>query len=1052
MFSNYIVNQFKSTLLKETQRCISWRKSSFELSSEFINSFKKKSSPFENNGLAELVYKRTYAREKETIVDTLGRVVSGTIKMLDAHAQMTPDVSKEYRDAGFQQALAQEIFEAMHAFKFLPPGRGLWAMGSRITDETHLFAALNNCGFVSTKDLQKDPIAPFAFLMDASMLGVGVGFDTMGAGSIYILTQNTWKPSFEFVIPDSREGWVEGLRLLLLHFFVPGHALPKFNYSLIRPAGMPIKGFGGVSSGYVPLKYAFDMIEITLEKSRGRPISVTNIVDIMNVIGKCVVSGNVRRSAEVAFGSADSEEFLDLKNYEKNPERKDFGWSSNNSIIGKLGMDYKPIAERIITNGEPGIYWLDNARNFSRMNGVVDHRDHLASGSNPCVDANTIIFTLDGPRRVRNLIGEKFKVFVDNRSYTCKKGFFSTGIKNIFTLKTKEGHSLNVTENHKILVKPSDYSEPVWVEAKDLRKGNRLVLNNTSKICFTDKYNIKNKGWVGNGSFLDGWLVAMLSYAGVRLKADSFAAIQIKKQDSELINLVAGVLERSHVSFDMVKKRDIVRFSSQHLTNLWLDYGVSPFQVPSFDILCDTSSQFQSGYICGMFDVAGTIDGDVKSNGYLTVSFDQEALAKNMQTMLLYRGVHSSIAKKKLPTQKDYYQEDGIIHEVDIETVKFVLTIKTEFIQFLDHANVFLRRSTNPVFIKRFPVRKSNYASPTFEVVFESLTFSHEAAVYDCTVEEIHRFGANGIVVHNCLEQTLESYELCCLVETFPVKHTNLKDYLRTLELALLYAKIVTLGPTHWKKTNEVMKRNRRIGVSMTGITQFISQRSLAELHSWCVNGYSRLTYHDRVISSQLAVDTSIKLSSVKPSGTVSLLANTTPGIHYPISQYYIRRVRIPSNSPLVKPLIDAGYHVEDALDGMEGTTKVVEFPVSVSDKNIPAVSEVSMWEQLSLAAFMQKYWADNSVSATVTFNPDNVSTSELARAIDVFQYQLKGISFLPDVPSGAYPQMPYEKIDQSTYSELISKIKPVYWGGESENFVEVKTHAFCDNDTCALP
>ena len=63
-----------------------------------------------------------------------------------------------------------------------------------------------------------------------------------------------------------------------------------------------------------------------------------------------------------------------------------------------------------------------------------------------------------------------------------------------------------------------------------------------------------------------------------------------------------------------------------------------------------------------------------------------------------------------------------------------------------------------------------------------------------------------------CVEQSLESYELCTLVETFPNNHENLDDFLRTLKFAYLYAKTVTLGKTHWAESNKVVLRNRRIG------------------------------------------------------------------------------------------------------------------------------------------------------------------------------------------------------------------------------------------------
>lgn len=72
-------------------------------------------------------------------------------------------------------------YDRIFNMKFLPPGRGLWAMGSPITEDRQLYAALNNCAFVSTSNLRDGPARPFCFLMDAAMLGVGVGFDTAGA-------------------------------------------------------------------------------------------------------------------------------------------------------------------------------------------------------------------------------------------------------------------------------------------------------------------------------------------------------------------------------------------------------------------------------------------------------------------------------------------------------------------------------------------------------------------------------------------------------------------------------------------------------------------------------------------------------------------------------------------------------------------------------------------------------------------------------------------------------------------------------------------------------
>ena len=202
--------------------------------------------------------------------------------------------------------------------------------------------------------------------MDASMLGVGVGFDTKGAGEIIVKGVQKKRDEQVFEIPDTREGWVESLKLLLESYF-HGTAPIEFDYARIRPAGEPISGFGGVASGYEPLAEVHKDIREVLEKNNGKPITITTIVDIMNLIGKCVVAGNVRRTAEIVFGDPNSEEYLDLKNYEVNPHRDQYGWTSNNSIFAELGMDYTEASKRIVLNGEPGFAWLDNMRKYSRM-------------------------------------------------------------------------------------------------------------------------------------------------------------------------------------------------------------------------------------------------------------------------------------------------------------------------------------------------------------------------------------------------------------------------------------------------------------------------------------------------------------------------------------------------------------------------------------------------------------------------------------------------------------------------------------------------------------
>ena len=136
----------------------------------------------------------------------------------------------------------------------------------------------------------------------------------------------------------------------------------EMDYSQIRAAGIPLKTFGGQSSGPGPLKHMQELLrekfQMKLQKGDVK-VGSRDIVDIMNIIGKCVVAGNIRRVAEIALGEANDSEFIHLKDYQKNPDRMEYGWVSNNSIYAQIGMDYTEVQESIIKNGgEPGLCWL----------------------------------------------------------------------------------------------------------------------------------------------------------------------------------------------------------------------------------------------------------------------------------------------------------------------------------------------------------------------------------------------------------------------------------------------------------------------------------------------------------------------------------------------------------------------------------------------------------------------------------------------------------------------------------------------------------------------
>lgn len=157
----------------------------------------------------------------------------------------------------------------------------------------------------------------------------------------------------------------------------------------------------------------------------------------------------------------------------------------------------------------------------------------------------------------------------------------------------------------------------------------------------------------------------------------------------------------------------------------------------------------------------------------------------------------------------------------------------------------------------------------------------------------------------------------------------------------------------------------------------------------------------------------------------------------------------MPRGSYLLERLIKAGYHLEPCIMCPE-TTVVVEFPVCAG-QHIRTTRDVTMWEQLSLAAFMQRYWADNQVSATITFDPD-IEGPHIANALNYFQYQLKGISFLPRLTDNSiYKQIPYEGITKEQYESICLKInKQISLStGKEVIATDEDNMTYCDNDKC---
>lgn len=339
---------------------------------------------FGYNGFGQFIFYRTYSRLKpdgsqESWADVVIRVTEGTFSIRKDWYRR----NKIEWDEGYWQSYAKDFAISMFKMEWLPPGRGLWAMGTPFVYSRGSMA-LYNCAYtrLDAQTLDND----IHWTMDGLMNGVGVGF---GPVRDELVAHDPGKATYDYVIPDTREGWCDATSHLVRSFLNPESPRPHLIYDKIRAAGEPIRGFGGVASGPEPLKELHEgIIESFYEYLDSSEYDVVRLkTDLANRVGCCVVAGNVRRSAEIALAPIKDPVFMDLKDYTKYPDRAAFGWMSNNSVILESDEDFNRIGEiasRVIHNGEPGYV---NLRNFKvgRVGKDMDGlREDKAIGINPC--------------------------------------------------------------------------------------------------------------------------------------------------------------------------------------------------------------------------------------------------------------------------------------------------------------------------------------------------------------------------------------------------------------------------------------------------------------------------------------------------------------------------------------------------------------------------------------------------------------------------------------------------------------------------------------------
>jgi ribonucleoside-triphosphate reductase len=332
-----------------------------------------------------ITFKRTYARrlkeeDPNSKTEEFWQVV-----------QRELDASDKQLKVGFTEEEKHRYAVTRLQLKWSVAGRFMWQLGTKTVDKLGL-PSLQNCAAV----VVNEPIRPFTWAFEMLMLGSGVGYNIQ-KHNVYQLPKVKNKIKIvrrdsedaDFIVPDTREGWVKLMaKVLKAHFY----SEEGFSYStqLIRSKGAPIRGFGGTASGPEELCWGIAEISKILNSRSNKKLRPIDCLDIMNIIGYIVVAGNVRRSAQLAIGDYDDIEFLKAKRWDLG-SIPNWRSMSNNSVAAPEDLDDLPSEFwQTYEQGEPyGLINLDLSREVGRT-GETKYPDPLVEVYNPCAEQSLV--------------------------------------------------------------------------------------------------------------------------------------------------------------------------------------------------------------------------------------------------------------------------------------------------------------------------------------------------------------------------------------------------------------------------------------------------------------------------------------------------------------------------------------------------------------------------------------------------------------------------------------------------------------------------------------
>ena len=971
--------------------------------------------------LGYITYKRTYARRlyenddndetTEEYRDTILRVLNGCQTQLNVN---------------FTNGELRKAYHYLMGLKCSVAGRFLWQLGTETVSKLGIMS-LQNCAFVKIDE----PIKPFLWIFDVLMLGTGVGFNIQQENikklppvlnaNITITRKDT--KDADFIVSDCREGWVYLLEKVLEAYFYKG---TSFTYStvLIRSAGTKIKGFGGVASGPEDLVKGINLIQNILNNRKGTKLNSVDCLDIVNIIASIVVAGNVRRCL--------------------------------------------PVGSKIHTK-----------------QGLINIEDIIIGDE---------VLTTNGYKKVKNV--------------------FKQGVQEVSKITTENGE-FKCTKNHKMAVYNNDINNYDWVTTDKLKKGDYLITTKTPidgnvniKLPSFEYTNRKDRINVPDFNYDIAWFFGFM--CNNCLFNEEKRSIVINCICYDILKKINKIIELFGTSLRIITDIDVNnnKYLLKIISKNFYDYIDKHFynQVPYF--INETPYNNRIGFIVGVLESNLT----QMTTDYIKIeNITTDNYAKDLSNLLYSCGInnklyqrailindiynisilkHYKLINKNYPTIniKDNKQEIKLINNTKIDLVEVYNVSYDNIYETFDievdelhefFCNGYLTHNSALICLgdyddvdylnaKRWDLGNiPNWrCMSNNSVVCNDISklpedfwngYNGNGEPYGLIniglsrkigrVKDGNKYPDPEVEGFNpCAEQSLANYETCCLSEIYL---SNVDSYEQLKDIAIIVYKICKhslLLKCHQVETEKIVHKNMRMGIGITGYLQ-----STEEQKSWLSDLYEYLRQYDVDYSAKIGVPTSIKLTTIKPSGTLSLLAGVTSGAHPAIYQYFIRRIRISSSNTALLELAKKHHYYIEYQKNFDGTddknTMIIEFPCCYPEGTLLA-KDMSAVDQLNTIKELQTNWSDNSVSVTVYYKLDELQ--EIKEWLkNNYNDNVKSCSFLLHNDHG-FKQAPFEEITKEQYEDLIKKVIPIT-SGKINTISENELTSDCVGGSCPI-